>query len=402
MRTLSLTVMALTVIAMNPAALSGCSRGSGSAAGAGSQGAAPEARPANALKTAKASAQETRWTCPMHPQIRRDGPGFCPICGMNLVRAETISAESSGDSGEHRHEPPEGHAPVRLPEARRQMIGVKYGTVRKEPLFKSIEASGRVAFDPELYTAQNDYIEAMKQLGRVQRSPLADVRHSAERMVESAKLRLKILGLSDKQIAAIRESGSSGSNLLLPKPGENLWIYAEVHEMDLASVQPGLDATITGSALGGKALSGKVVSVDRVINPATRTAKVRVSVSEDARERALLRPESYVDVTIRSPLGTQVAVPFDALMDTGKEAWVFVAEKEGEITPRRVTVKFHADDWVAIASGLKGGERIVTSANFLIDSESRLKGSAAREESRPQCPEGQVWHEEMKHCMNAP
>jgi len=295
---------------------------------------------------------------------------------------------------------PEGHAPVDLSDARQQSIGLKLGTVKKAPLFKSIEASGRVAFDPELYTAQTEYTEAVKQLAQVQSSPLADVRHSAERMVESAKLRLKILGLSDSQIKAIRESDSSGANLLIPTPGENLWIYAEVYEMDLASIQPGLEAEISGSALQSRKLKGKVVSVDRVINSASRTAKVRISVPEG---KSVLRPESYVDVAIRTPLGEQVAVPFDALYDTGKEAWVFVSPEAGKFIPRKVTVKFRADDWVAIGSGLKGGERIVVSANFLIDSESRLKGTALTEDLKekpaPQCPPGEVWHAEMKHCM---
>lgn len=340
--------------------------------------------------------QKEIWTCPMHPQIKKDGPGTCPICGMNLQKASEVLNSIQVDS-QNTHALPEGHAPIQLSETRRQMIGVKLGRVQKELLFKSIEASGRVAFDPELYTAQNEYLEAVRQLSRVQESPLADVKHSAERMVESAKLRLKILGLSDRQIHAIHESGSSGSSLLIPKPGENLWIYAEVYEMDLASVQPGLEASITGSALAGKSLVGKVISVDRVINPATRTAKVRISAPPEGK--ALLRPESYVNVVIRSPLGMQIAVPVDAVFDTGKEAWVFIADEKGTLVPQRVIIKFRTDDKIAIESGLKGQEQIVTSANFLIDSESRLKGTLLSPKKTPECPAGEEWHEQMGHCM---
>lgn len=340
------------------------------------------------------------WTCPMHPQIKKDGPGSCPICGMNLVKAseDSMGTSTSVDT-------PEGHAAIHLNETRRQMIGVKFGEVRKDVLFKSVEAAGRVAFDPELYTAQNEYIEAISQVERVRQSPLSDVKHSAERMMESAKLRLKILGLSDKQISGIKNSGNSGSNLLIPKQGENFWIYAEVYEMDLASIQPGLDAVITGSSLGGKTLTGKVVSVDRVINTSTRSAKVRISITEG---KSLLRPESYVDVSIQSPQGIQVIVPFDAVLDTGKEAWVFVSGKNGELIPKKVTIKFRAGDLLAIESGLEGGEKIVTSANFLVDSESRLKGTqlaqSNEEESqglkkKPECPSGEEWHEQMGHCM---
>lgn len=340
----------------------------------------------------------------MHPQIKKDGPGKCPICGMDLVKA----SQQTETQKHTRNNTPAAHAAFQLDPARVQMIGLKTGTVEKKELFKSIDVAGRVAFDPELYTAQIEFMEAVKQLESVRSSPLADVRHSAERMVESAKLRLKILGLSDKQIVNLRTSKSSGSSLLIPKPGDNVWVYAEVYEMDLPYIDSGLEARITGSSIAGGALSGKVVSVDRVINPTTRTAKVRISVPNAKKE---LRPESYVDVSILSPLGMQTTVPFDAILDSGKESWVFVVESEGHFRPQLVTVRLRAGDEVAISQGLKGGETIVTSANFLIDSESRLRGVlAANTENEdgsgepaqakaPQCPKGQVWHADMKHCM---
>ena len=186
--------------------------------------------------------QKEVWTCPMHPQIRKDGPGKCPICGMDLVKADTLST-STDQSQAH---VPEGHAMFQLSNNRIQMIGVKYGSVERKPLFKSIEAAGRVAFDPELYTAQNEYVEAIRQLERVKDAPIADVKHSAQRMVESAKLRLKFLGLSDQQISKLRSAGpTTGSNLLITSPGENVWIYAEVFEMDLSSVEPGQEVKIS-------------------------------------------------------------------------------------------------------------------------------------------------------------
>lgn len=362
------------------------------------------------------------WTCPMHPQIKKDGPGTCPICGMSLVKAGEVEVDQT-DAGAANM--PDGHAPFKLSSPRQQMIGVRYGVVEKKPLFKSIEAAGRVAFDPELYTAQSEYIEALKQRERVKESPIADVKHSAERMVESAKLRLKVLGLSDQQINNLTASGSAGSSLLVPKPGETLWIYAEVYEMDLSHIKPGLEAKISGGSLGGREIIGRVVSVDRVINPAARTAKVRILVPN---ARSMLRPEAYVDVSIRSPLGEQVVVPFDAVLDAGKQAWVFVAKDGGTFEPRLITIRFRADDEIAIETGVMAGEKIVTSANFLVDSESRLKGvlvsqtaeaptpsqavdaakTAGTEKEAPaespqgktpECPKGQVWHAEMKHCM---
>lgn len=359
----------------------------------------------------KSADKKEVWTCPMHPQIKKDGPGKCPICGMDLVRAASMNESAQMSEAEL----PEGHASFQLSQSRIQMIGVKYGVVEKRPLFKSIEAAGRVAFDPELYTAQNEYLEAVRQLDRVKDAPLADVKHSALRMMESAKLRLKILGLSDTQISVLRNSGAltTGSNLLVPKAGESIWVYAEVFEMDLSHVSPGLEVTITGGALEGKELFGKVASVDRVINPSTRTAKVRVLVPNAKGE---LRPESYVNATIHAPLGEQVVVPFDAILDSGKETWVFVSKTQGHFEPRKVNVKYYSGEEVAISSGLRPGDKIVTSANFLIDSESRLKGvlsaqssehdhggessnSEKKKKSTPNCPKGQEWHEQMNHCM---
>ncbi|MBI4040359.1 MAG: efflux RND transporter periplasmic adaptor subunit [Deltaproteobacteria bacterium] len=362
-----------------------------------------KAQPSDAALHTTQDTQPETWTCPMHPQIKKDGPGKCPICGMDLVRMGSLNQNDQAT--------PEGHASFHLSTANQQMIGVKFGVVEKKMLFKSIEAAGRVAFDPELYTAQNEYLEAIRQLERVKKAPIEEVKSSAKRMMESAKLRLQVLGLSDEQIAELgtTESMTVGSNLLIPSAGENVWVYAEVFEMDLAHVRPGLEVTVRGGALEGKELFGKVASVDRVITPTTRTAKVRVLIP-NAKDQ--LRPQSYVDTTIRSPLGEQLVVPFDAILDSGKEAWVFVVKEDDQFYPRKVTVKYFAGDEVAISSGVEAGEKIVTSANFLIDSESRLKGvlnvqtlghdhSTQNNDSpkTPTCPKGEVWHEQMKHCM---
>jgi Cu(I)/Ag(I) efflux system membrane fusion protein len=398
----------------------------------GVDGVTPQTTSSDSVKNKEADRIKEVWTCPMHPHIKKDGPGSCPICGMNLVKSET-TGESNSETSKSDFLP-EGHAPFQLSFARQQMIGVKVGEVQKKMLFKSIDAAGRIAFDPELYTAQNEYVEAVKQAETVKNSPIADVKHSADRMVESAKLRLKILGLADGQISALGRNGTTGSNLLVPKQGENLWVYAEVFEMDLSSIQAGLEATISGGSLGRKSLKGKVASVDRVINPMTRTAKVRILIPNTS---LILRPEAYVDVSILSPLGEQITVPFDSILDTGKQAWVFVVRENGDFDPRLVTIVDRAGEEVAIASGVHPGEKIVTSANFLVDSESRLKGvqmgqaedpkvtentdsdsatkngSAAKEskpipsdktekiekKKTPECPSGEFWHEQMKHCM---
>lgn len=309
------------------------------------------------------------------------------------------AAETSPQTGM-----PSGHSAFRLTLPRQQLIGVSTGTAEKKRVFKSIHASGNLAFDPELYTAQNEYLEALSELERVRDSPIEEVRSSARKMVGSARLRLRILGLSDARIREIGQTGNSGRNLLLTRKGSSAWVYGEIYEMDLPFVHAGMEASVTAGFLAGKTLEGRVVSVDTIINPTTRTARARISVP-NAHE--LLRPESYVDVTLRAPMGEQVVVPFDAVLDTGEQAWVFLAGENGWFEPRKVAILFQDGGEVALASGLRGGERIVTSANFLIDSESRLKFSeteaaAAGPSSKaraPACPEGQHWDVPMSMCM---
>lgn len=348
------------------------------------------------------------WTCPMHKQIRMSKPGKCPICGMDLVEAQgsdqstnQVTNQATKEGGHvHGESAPKDHSKVMLSSAQQQKIGVKLGMVEVKPLIKIVEAVGRVAFDPELYTAQREFVETIQHWKSVKNAPLEDVRHSAEQMVESSKLRLKILGLSDLQITSLEQTGTSGGSLLLPKPGEDVWVYADIFEMDLTDIEPGLKAKISGWSLEGKTLDGNVISVDRVINPATRTAKARIQIQKVPLQ---LWPEAYFDVSILVPLGTRVVIPSDAILETGKESWVFVVDDMGGFEPRLVKIGVRAGEEVSIEEGLSGGERIVTSANFLIDSESRLSGAIESMEKEgvktPTCPNGEEWDVPMSMCM---
>jgi len=168
----------------------------------------------------------------------------------------------------------------------------------------------------------------------------------------------------------------------------------------LHNVREGHKARVTGAALEGKTLEGEIFSVDEVINPETRTAKVRIRLNTEGIK---LRPESFVNVTILSDQGLHLSVSNEAIFDTGKQVYVFVDHGNGHLEPRKVELKFYAGELAAIGAGLEDGEKVVTSGNFLIDSESRLKAVLTSSENSkkqaPQCPPGEEWHEQMNHCM---
>ena len=330
-----------------------------------------------------------KYICPMHPQITSDKPRACPICGMDLVISEDLKGHEDHGHNEHKKESdeeweevnpsedhsdqnttPEGHADFNLSLRKQQMIGVKVAKVQKKKLFKSIRAPGRIAFDPELYTAQSEYLEALRQWRRVRNSPISDVKENTRQMIDSSKIRLKVLGLSDSRIKALARKGFQSEGLLVSGKGQDNWIYADIFEVDLPHITKGLSARITANFLQGKTLPGKVISVDQVINPDTRTAKARIQL---LKRDASIRPESYVNVTIFAPVGEHTAVPLEAIMDTGRESFVFVKKNEGKFEPRKVNVILETDHEAAISGKLIPDEEVVIGGNFMLDSESRLK-----------------------------
>lgn len=324
--------------------------------------------------------------CPMHPQITSDKPGSCPICGMDLISIEEYQKEfgaqettNSETSENTNHDgsvknssanKPDDRATFKLTLDKQQVIGVHIAPVEKRKLFREITAPGRVAFDPELYTAQSEYLEAIRQWARVKNSPLEATRKNTQEMIRSSKIRLRVLGLSDDQISSLARKGKQSESLILSGKGEDSWIYADVFEQELANIEKGLPVEISASFLQGKKLFGEVSSVDEVINPQTRTAKLRISVKSKSIK---LRPESFVTVSIFAPLGELKAIPKSAVIDTGKETFVFINRGEGTFEPRNITLLKEGEDYYGVGDELNFGDEVVVGANFMLDSESRLK-----------------------------
>jgi len=164
----------------------------------------------------------------------------------------------------------------------------------------------------------------------------------------------------------------TGDHLVDVADLSGVWIWAEFYQEELAQVKPGMAVSITTSALPGEVLTGKIALVDPFINEMKRTGRVRIEV---ANPDFKLRPEMYVDVELAVDRGEALTVPFGAVLPTGKHHIVFVDKGGGKLEPRFIEVAGKSGDVYAVTSGLQEGERVVASANFLIDAESKVQGA---------------------------
>ncbi len=324
---------------------------------------------------------------------------------------------------------------VQITPERQQLIGVKFGTVERKPLEKVIRTVGRVDYDekrivtvspkiggwieelyvdftgrfvrqgeslltiysPELVSTQEEYLIALRARKDLVKSPFPEIASTGNSLAESARRRLKLWDISDDQIKALEESGQAQKTLTLHSPfsgfvlekmaykGMNVmpgmalfkladlsvvWLYADIYEYELPFVRLGQKASVQLSYLPGETFTGKAIYIYPSLNPETRTAKVRF---EFPNSQGKLKPEMYANVEIKVHLGEKLVVPEGAIIDTGLRQMAIVDKGSGYFEPREVKVGTKVDDEYEVIKGLRAGERVVTSANFLIDSESKLK-----------------------------
>ena len=381
------------------------------------RGAAGDSLPASY----ETGAKQQKYQCSMHPQIVSDKPGSCPICGMQLT--PVAAAPEAGATGRraiafYRHPmrpdvtsptPAKdemgmdyapvyadelsgaatggvpGRAPFTLSTARQQLIGVRRAKVQYRRLTIAIRAIGTVAYDPDLYQAIIEYRQALRAKAQLSQSLVPEAQRGAEGLVRAAGVKLRQRGVSEAQLAAVGRGDNDPINLLLP--GKSVWVYAQVYEYQLGLIRPGQPLAITAPSLPGRRFSARITSIDPILDPATRTARVRALVPTP---QADLRPESFVDVSIDVPLGERLAVPDDAVLDTGTRRIVFVVRGEGDFEPRAVQLGPEAEGFSEVLSGLTAGEEVVVGANFLIDSESRFRAALRTFEDAPGGPTHQA------------
>jgi Cu(I)/Ag(I) efflux system membrane fusion protein len=308
-----------------------------------------------------ATAPRTLYQCPMHPQIIRTEPGTCPICAMTLQRVDELErgARTVPD-----------HAAFVLSPERQQLIGVTRAPAAIRPLTREIRAAGTVANDAGLYAALVEYREAVRTRGALRSTTLSEAVTGGDALVRAAALKLRRQGIGDREIAAI--AGLDPTTLILP--GARVWVYAQLFEEDAPLVTPGTSLTIEVPSEPGRTYASTVFAVDPTVTPETRTVRVRALVDTPG---ATLRPETFVTAIFRIPLGEQLAIPRAAVLDAGERRIAFVVSDDGHFTPREVRLGRVAGDDVEVLDGVTVGEQVVTSANFLIDSESRLKAAIA-------------------------
>jgi membrane fusion protein, copper/silver efflux system len=153
-----------------------------------------------------------------------------------------------------------------------------------------------------------------------------------------------------------------------------VWVLADAYETDLSRIRLGMPATLSLQAFPNRIFKGKVIFIDPILDPKTRTAKVRIEFPNPKGE---LKPEMFGEVTLQTEKREGLRIPADAVIDSGSKKVVFVALGEGKLQPREVQVGPVTGDAVEVLSGLEAGEKVVTRANFLVDSESRLRASLA-------------------------
>ena len=347
-----------------------------------------------------------------------------------------LSAPKAGTQTGQVSGPPEGAFQI-SPE-KQQLIGVQYGTVEYQSISKTLRAVGKVAFDetkitrinpkiegwiedvyvdftgklvkkgqpllsiysPDLVLTQQEYLLAVKGRKELGESPFPEATNFSESLVESSRRRLELWDVSDAQIGELEKRGTPTKTMMLYAPAggfvmtrnaypkqrvtpdtelyslvdlSSVWIIADIYEYEAADVKLGQSASVTLSSYPGREFRGKITYIFPQVDSTTRTLKVRVEL---ANPNFALKPDMYGDVTFNISYGRNLVVPEEAVMDSGSEQLVYVSRENGYFEPRKVQLGAKVDNKFIVTAGLKAGERVVTSGNFMIDSESRLKSAS--------------------------
>ncbi len=382
-----------------------------------------EAAPAPAAAS-QAERKILYWYDPMHPQYKSDKPGKAPDCGMDLVP-------------KYADDQPAAPGAVTIAADRQQLMGVRTAVVERQHLTRDIHTSGQFVTDesrlahvhvkvsgyiekvfadfpgqsvrkgqplftvysPDLVATQQEYLIAKRGERSMVSSDFPSVSQGAQSLLASARERLKLWDISDAQIEKLDRSGEVSRTMTIYSPVSGviqdrkafpntavnpdtdlytvadlsrLWVNADIYEYEAPYVRVGQPAEVRLSYFPGKVWQGRINFIYPQMDAQTRTLKVRIDLPNPGLQ---LKPQMFADVTVKVDYGDNVVVPEEAVLDSGREQTVFVSVGEGRFVPRKVTAGAHVEGKVVILSGLKAGDTIVTSGNFLVDSESQLRSA---------------------------
>jgi Cu(I)/Ag(I) efflux system membrane fusion protein len=322
-----------------------------------------------------------------------------------------------------------------------QNIGVRTATAEKKDFGRAIRTVGRIDFDeervvrmhpkvegwideifidktgekvkedtmllsiysPMLVTAQQEYLLALNNLKNLKHSTFSDVSRGADELLESSKERLELLDVPAHQLDELEKTRKIKKNLHIHSPAagtivqigaregqyvtpktelymivdlSKVWVYADIYEYEIPWVRAGDKVDMTLASAPGNTFNGEVVYIYPYSEAKTRTTKVRI-VFDNKDNR--LRPNMFSDIVIHSQqIKDSLVIPSEAVVRSGKAEQVFIVKGEGKYEPRLVKLGIESNGEVAVLSGLKAGEEVVTSAQFLVDSESKLREAAAK------------------------
>lgn len=380
-----------------------------------------------------------KFYCPMGAEEVKDQAGKCSICGMNLVEKKETIGGHEGHAGNDNPAPVPGRISISLSPDKRQMIGLSLSKVEKRNLTNTVRTTAVVMHDetryariaprfggwvrklhvnftgaivekgkllftvysPELFSTENEYLIAWRGLQQLKLDASKDLRDNATSLLNSARRRLELWEVGDDEIRALEQRGTASDEMLFHSPiaghvitkmavegkafmaGESLyevsdlshvWLDAWVFESDLPLMKLGLQATITFPYLGNQNFTAPITFLYPHIDPQTRRGRVRLELDNPEH---LLRPDMWASVGIQIPRGEKLLIPSSSVIDTGQRFVVFVDGEDEHLQPREVKVGFKTDDYYEVLGGVKEGDKVVTRALFLVDSESQLKAAIA-------------------------
>ncbi|MFQ5565356.1 MAG: efflux RND transporter periplasmic adaptor subunit [Paracoccaceae bacterium] len=398
----------------------------GATAGYWLGGMRPAAPPA---ADAEPSRQPLYYRNPMNPEVTSPVPAKDSM-GMDYI---PVFADSAADGD------PRGT--VRIDPVTTQSIGVRTAEAELRTLARNVQTVGRVDYDeqritrlhpktegwieelfiettgeeiredeillsiysPQLVSTQQEYLLALNNLETLSNSPFDDVRRGAESLVATAMERLQLLDVPAHQIRELEETRQVKKRLHIHSPAKGVvikvgvregqyvtpqselyfiadlskvWVFVDVFEEELPWVRVGDQVEMQVDAVPGTSFTGRLTYIYPYAERQTRTIKARLEFPND---RLLLKPDMYANVAIRAnPVADVVAVPSEAVLRSGLREKVFVVREPGKFEPRDVRVGVASEGWTEIREGIEPGEEVVVSAQFLIDSESKLREAASK------------------------